>query len=155
MSTNRTVFTFVGTPAAAVEGAINMAKVAKEKIDMRNHTGEHPRFGAMDVCPFVPIRDATMEDCVKCAHEFGKRAERELDIPVYMYEHASKDADENSGRYFLPDIRQGEYEGLATRDFNTDQWRPDYGPAKFVPTWGATASGARKFLVAYVLSCLL
>ena len=81
VSTNRTVFTFVGSPAAAVEGAINMAKVAKERIDMRNHTGEHPRFGAMDVCPFVPIRDTTMEDCVQCAHEFGRRAEKELDIP--------------------------------------------------------------------------
>ena len=154
VSTNRTVFTFVGTPAAAVEGAINMARVAKDKIDMRNHTGEHPRFGAMDVCPFVPIRDATMEDCVQCAHEFGRRAEEELGIPVYMYEHASKGADENSGRYYLPEIRHGEYEGLATRDFNTDQWRPDYGPSTFVPKWGATASGARKFLVAYNINLL-
>lgn len=153
VSTNRTVFTFVGTPAAAVEGAINMAKVAKEKIDMRHHKGEHPRFGAMDVCPFVPIRGATMDDCVACAKAFGERAGEELGIPVYMYEHASR-GDETSGRYFLPDIRAGEYEGLKDRDFGSDQWKPDYGPAEFVPMWGATASGARKFLVAYNINLL-
>ena len=149
-STNRTVYTFVGTPAACVDGAINMAAVAKERIDMTTHTGEHPRFGAMDVCPFVPIRDATMDDCVACAHEFGRRAGEELGLPIYMYEHASTKGDH---RYYLPDIREGEYEAVADR-VTTEEWAPDYGPGEFVPTWGATASGARKFLVAYNVNLL-
>ena len=175
-STNRTVYTFVGTPAACVDGAINMAAVAKEKIDMTTHSGEHPRFGAMarpdsdcaafhsysidlisiamfsqqDVCPFVPIRDATMDDCVACAHAFGRRAGDELGLPIYMYEHAST---KGSHRYYLPDIREGEYEAVADR-VTTEEWAPDYGPGEFVPTWGATASGARKFLVAYNVNLL-
>lgn len=101
-STNRTVFTFVGTPAAVVDGAMNMAKTAKDLIDMTKHSGEHPRFGAMDVCPFVPIKDATMDDCIACAHEFGRRAGEELGLPIYMYENASTKGDH---RYYLSDIR--------------------------------------------------
>ena len=148
-STNRTVFTFVGTPAAAVEGAINMAKVAKENIDMATHKGEHPRFGAMDVCPFVPIRGATMDTCVDCANEFGRRMDEELNLSVYMYEHAAK----KDYRRFLPDIRQGEYEAISSR-ITQDKWKPDYGPAEFNSKWGVTASGARKFLVAYNINLL-
>lgn len=117
-STNRTVFTFVGTPAAAVEGAINMAKVAQENIDMATHSGEHPRFGAMDVCPFVPIRGATMDTCVDCANEFGRRMEDELNLSVYMYEHAAKE----EYRRFLPDIRQGEYEAIPSR-ITQEKWK--------------------------------
>ena len=148
-STNRTVFTFVGSPSAAVEGAVNMAKVAKENIDMATHSGEHPRFGAMDVCPFVPIRGATMDTCIDCANEFGRRMDQELGLSVYMYEYAAK-ADY---RRFLPDIRQGEYEAIPSR-ITQEKWKPDYGPAKFNSRWGVTASGARKFLVAYNINLL-
>ena len=143
------MFTFVGSPSAAVEGAVNMAKVAKENIDMATHSGEHPRFGAMDVCPFVPIRGATMDTCIDCANEFGRRMDQELGLSVYMYEYAAK-ADY---RRFLPDIRQGEYEAIPSR-ITQEKWKPDYGPAKFNSRWGVTASGARKFLVAYNINLL-
>jgi glutamate formiminotransferase/formiminotetrahydrofolate cyclodeaminase len=148
-STNRTVFTFVGSPAAVVEGALNMARVASEVIDMTTHTGEHPRMGAMDVCPFVPVSNVSMEECVQCANEFGRRAAAELDIPIFLYEHAAK----QDYRRLLPQVRQGEYEGLESR-LSEEKWRPDFGPARFVPKWGATATGARKFLIAYNVNLL-
>src|SRR5262245_2108131 len=91
-STNRTVYTFVGSPEAVVEGALNAARVGRDLIDMRRHRGEHPRMGAMDVCPFVPVSGVTMDDCVACAKAFGQRAAAELGIPIYLYEAASQQA---------------------------------------------------------------
>src|SRR5436853_4416005 len=107
-STHRTVYTFVGDPAAVVEGALAAARVAHARIDMRGHRGEHARLGALDVCPFVPVAGVTMEDCVACAEEFGRRAAAELGIPVYLYEAASR----QEHRRTLRQIRAGEYEGL-------------------------------------------
>ena len=148
-STNRTVFTFVGAPAAVVEGALAAARVARERIDMRTHSGEHPRMGAMDVCPFVPVSGVTMEDCIECAREFGRRAAEELGVPIFLYEEAA----EKPHRRALSQIREGEYEGLAEK-LKQSKWKPDFGPAKFVPEWGATATGARFFLVAYNVNVL-
>jgi glutamate formiminotransferase/formiminotetrahydrofolate cyclodeaminase len=148
-STNRTVYTFVGAPEAVVEGALAAAREARARIDMRTHEGEHPRIGAMDVCPFVPVSGATMDDCVALANEFGRRAGAELEIPVYLYGHAAK-ADH---RRTLQQIRAGEYEALAER-IGKPGWRPDYGPAAFVPPWGATCVGARDFLIAYNVNLL-
>jgi glutamate formiminotransferase/formiminotetrahydrofolate cyclodeaminase len=148
-STNRTVYTFVGTPEAVVEGALAAARQAHSLIDMRRHRGEHPRMGALDVCPFVPVSGVTMEDCVACALEFGRRAAAELGIPVYLYEAASQQAH----RKTLKQIRAGEYEGLAERIVHPD-WKPDFGPAAHVPAWGATVTGARGFLIAYNVNVL-
>lgn len=152
-STNRTVYTFVGSPDAVIEGALAMARVARERIDMRNHSGEHPRFGAMDVCPFVPVRGCGMQDCVDISQEFGSRAAAELGIPLYLYEDAVAPGPELDYRRLLPDVRAGEYEGLAAR-IGSPEWKPDFGPASFVPEWGATATGARKFLLAYNVNLL-
>ncbi len=143
-STNRTVYTFVGEPEAVVEGAINAAKVAKELIDMRTHKGEHKRMGALDVCPFIPVANTTMEDCIELAKIFGKRCAEELNIPIFLYGEAAQE----DKRKKLPNIRAGEYEGMAQKIYNPE-WKPDFGPAEFVPTWGASATGARFFLVAY------
>ncbi|MDJ0781802.1 MAG: glutamate formimidoyltransferase [Desulfosarcinaceae bacterium] len=148
-STNRTVYTFVGDPEAVVEGALAAARVARDRIDMRSHSGEHPRFGAMDVCPFIPVANATMAECVAAAREFGRRAGEELQVPIYLYEEAA----EHDYRRKLPDVRRGEYEGLAGRLKDPD-WKPDYGPTAFVPEWGATATGARMFLIAYNVNIL-
>jgi glutamate formiminotransferase/formiminotetrahydrofolate cyclodeaminase len=148
-STNRTVYTFVGTPEAVVEGAINSAKTAYKLIDMTKHTGEHPRMGAMDVCPFVPVANVTMEECVECSKQFGKRISEELGIPIYLYEEAQP----IEYRKKLPSIREGEYEAIPNR-ITKDEWKPDYGPAKFVPNWGATVTGARFFLIAYNVNVL-
>ncbi|MGB5984454.1 MAG: glutamate formimidoyltransferase [Desulfobacterales bacterium] len=148
-STNRTVYTFVGDPEAVVEGALAGARVARERIDMRRHKGEHPRFGTLDVCPFIPVTGATMADCVEIAKTFGRRLAEELKVPVYLYEAAAKE----DYRRKLPDVRQGEFEGLAAR-LKYPQWQPDFGPAEFVPAWGATATGARKFLIAYNVNIL-
>lgn len=148
-STNRTVYTFVGEPKAVVEGALNAAKVARKLIDMRKHKGEHPRIGALDVCPFVPVANVTMEECVECAKEFGQRLANELYVPVYLYEHAQP----LEYRKKLPQIREGEYEGLAEK-IKKPEWKPDFGPAEFVPEWGATVTGARFFLIAYNVNIL-
>ena len=143
-STNRTVYTFVGGPDAVVAGALNAARVARERIDMSGHEGEHPRFGALDVCPFVPVAGVSMQECVTLAETFGRRLGAELGVPVFLYEHAARE----DYRRKLPDVRQGEYEGLAAR-LKDPRWQPDYGPTTFVPAWGATATGARNFLIAY------
>jgi glutamate formiminotransferase/formiminotetrahydrofolate cyclodeaminase len=148
-STHRTVFTFVGTPEAVVEGALAMARVARERIDMRRHAGEHPRLGALDVCPFVPVSGVTMDDCVRCAQEFGRRLAEELRVPVFLYEAAAHQAH----RKALKQIRAGEYEGLADK-LTKPEWRPDFGPAEFVAEWGATVTGARFFLIAYNVNVL-
>ncbi|MEA2022935.1 MAG: glutamate formimidoyltransferase [Actinomycetota bacterium] len=137
-ATNRTVVTFVGSPSAVEEAAFRAIAKAAELIDMTKHTGEHPRMGATDVCPFVPVEGATMEDCVEIARRLGERVGSELGIPVYLYEHAALD-----GRRSLADVRSGEYEALAARDDT-----PDFGPL-FNASAGATAIGARQFLIAY------
>jgi glutamate formiminotransferase/formiminotetrahydrofolate cyclodeaminase len=148
-STNRTVYTFVGAKAAVVEGALAAARVARQRIDMRRHRGEHPRLGALDVCPFVPVAGVTMEDCVACAREFGRRLAEELGVPVFLYEAAAT----APHRTALKDIRSGEYEGLRER-LRRDEWAPDFGPRTFVPEWGATVTGARDFLIAYNVNVL-
>ena len=148
-STNRTVITFVASPEAVVAGALAAARVARKRIDMRQHSGAHPRMGALDVCPFVPVSGVTMEECVACAKEFGRRVAEELGIPIYLYEAASQQPHRKS----LKQIREGEYEGLAER-LSRPEWKPDFGPATFVPEWGATATGARGFLIAYNVNIL-
>ncbi|MCZ7557830.1 MAG: glutamate formimidoyltransferase [Bacteroidia bacterium] len=148
-STNRTVYTFVGSPEAVVEGALNAARAAKGLIDMTKHSGEHPRMGAMDVCPFVPVANVTMEECVECAKRFGARAGEELGLPIYLYEEAQP----LEYRKSLKHIRAGEYEGMAKKIVQPE-WKPDFGPAEFLPSWGATATGARFFLIAYNVNIL-
>ncbi|NOX34832.1 MAG: glutamate formimidoyltransferase [Deltaproteobacteria bacterium] len=148
-SANRTVYTFVGTPEAVVEGALNAARVARQKIDMRTHKGDHHRMGAMDVCPFIPVACVTMEECIEISREFGKRAAKELDVPIYLYEESAK----FEYRKKLPQIREGQYEGIKDR-ITTRDWKPDFGPARFVPEWGATVTGARFFLIAYNVNLL-
>ncbi|KAL7831515.1 hypothetical protein SRHO_G00310180 [Serrasalmus rhombeus] len=148
-STNRTVYTFVGSPEAVMEGALNAARTAFTIIDMTKHTGEHPRTGAMDVCPFIPVQNASMEDCVKCANEFGRRLADLLQVPVYLYGEAAR----TESRRSLPSVRAGEYEALPEK-LKKSEWAPDYGPAAFVPSWGATVTGARKFLIAYNVNLL-
>ncbi|MBP7477622.1 MAG: glutamate formimidoyltransferase, partial [Chitinophagales bacterium] len=143
-ATNRTVFTFVGDENTVVEGAFQAIKKAQELIDMRHHKGEHPRFGATDVCPFIPIANATMEDCIECAKKLGKRVGEELTIPVYLYEFAAS----AEHRRNLANVRAGEYEGIADK-INQPEWKPDFGPAKFNEKSGNIAIGARNFLIAY------
>jgi glutamate formiminotransferase / formiminotetrahydrofolate cyclodeaminase len=148
-STHRTVYTFVGDPRAIVEGALAAARVARKLIDMRKHRGEHPRMGALDVCPFVPVSGVSMAECVAIAEEFGRRLAKELQVPVYLYEEAAR----QEYRRRLADIRDGEYEGLAEK-ITDGRWLPDFGPAAFVPEWGATVTGARMFLIAYNVNVL-
>nr|AFK11170.1 formimidoyltransferase-cyclodeaminase-like protein [Callorhinchus milii] len=148
-STNRTVYTFVGSPAAVVEGALNAAREAHRLINMATHSGEHPRLGALDVCPFVPVRDVTMEECVQCAVSFGQQLASQLLVPVYLYGEAAR----HQHRRTLPSIRAGEYEGLQEKLCDA-QWKPDFGPVEFVPSWGATVTGARTFLIAFNINLL-
>ncbi len=143
-STNRTVFTFAGIPASVERAAFEAIKTGAELIDMRTHRGEHPRQGACDVCPFVPLAEATMEECVAMAKRVGKRVGEELGIPVYLYAEAAAGPE----RVRLPDVRRGEYEALEKK-IAQPGWRPDFGPASFNAKSGATAIGARKLLVAY------
>ena len=148
-STNRTVYTFVGDEIAVVNGAFNAAAVAKDLIDMRTQRGEHPRMGAMDVCPFVPVANVTTEDCVECSKQFAERAARELGLAFYLYEEAST----RDYRKKLPDIRKGEYEVMAEK-VTRDGWEPDYWSGSFDPKWGVTATGSRFFLIAYNINVL-
>jgi len=143
-ATNRTVVTFVGEPEAVLEAAFQAVKKASEIIDMRNHTGEHPRMGATDVCPLIPISGITMEETVVYARRLAERIGKELSIPVYCYEYAAY----TEGRRNLANCRAGEYEGLQKK-LSDPEWKPDFGPAAFNPTAGATAVGARDFLIAY------
>src|SRR6266540_1076128 len=142
--TNRTVITFVGNPEAVLEGAFRLVKRGVELIDMTTHRGAHPRIGAVDVVPFVPVANVTMDECVDLARRLGERVGRELGVPVYLYEYACSVPDRRN----LADIREGEYEGCA-RKLADPRWKPDYGPSEFVRKSGATVIGARKFLVAY------
>jgi glutamate formiminotransferase/formiminotetrahydrofolate cyclodeaminase len=142
--TNRTVITFVGEPEAVLEGAWRLITSALGVIDMTGHHGAHPRIGAVDVVPFVPVAGVTMDDCVQLARRLGERVGRELGVPVYLYEAAAS----SPQRRNLADIRAGEYEGLAEKLANP-AWRPDFGPATFLPRSGAMVIGARSFLIAY------
>ena len=143
-STNRTVVTFIGEPEPVKEAAFRAVLKASELIDMSTQQGEHSRFGATDVCPFVPVSNATMEECAEIARQVGRRIGDELGIPVYLYEHAASKPE----RQNLAKVRAGEYEGLQRKLADPD-WKPDYGPAEFNPGAGATAVGAREFLIAY------
>jgi len=143
-STNRTVVTFAGSPEAAVEAAFRGIKKAAELIDMRKQNGAHPRMGATDVCPFIPVSNVSWEEAILCAQQLGKRVGEELNIPVYLYEKAAKDP----GRSNLSIIRAGEYEGFFEK-IKEPPWKPDFGPAEFNEKAGATVIGAREFLAAY------
>src|SRR5438477_4637960 len=143
-STNRTVVTFVGSPDAAVEAAFRAIKKAAELIDMRKHKGAHPRMGATDVCPFIPVSNVSWEEAIACANRLGKRIGDELKIPVYLYEKAAK----NKSRSNLSVIRTGEYEGFFEK-IKQPEWKPDFGPDVFNERSGATVIGVRDFLVAY------
>ena len=142
--TNRTVVTFVGNPDAVSEAAYLGIKMAAEVIDMSKHKGAHPRMGATDVCPFIPISNVSNEECIDLSKEIGQRVGEELSIPVYLYEHSAQTPERKS----LPDIREGEYEGLAEK-LKDIKWKPDFGPAKFNVAAGATVMGMRDFLIAY------
>jgi len=143
-STNRTVVTFVGSPDAAVEAAFRGIKKAAELIDMRKHKGAHPRMGATDVCPFIPVSNISWEEAIACANKLGKRVGEELSIPVYLYERAAK----NASRSNLSIVRAGEYEGFFEK-MKGPAWKPDFGPSIFNEKSGATVIGARDFLIAY------
>jgi glutamate formiminotransferase/formiminotetrahydrofolate cyclodeaminase len=146
-ATNRTVITFTGEPARVVEAAFQVIRKAAELIDMHKHQGEHPRFGATDVCPFVPLSGISMEETVEWARKLAKRVGEELGIPVYCYEYAASSPE----RVSLADCRAGEYEGLQQKLMHPE-WKPDYGPSVWnesIASTGATAIGARNFLIAY------
>jgi len=143
-ATNRTVVTFVGTPDEVLEAAFQAVKKASELIDMSKHSGAHPRFGATDVCPLVPVSGITMDEAVEYARKLAERIGKDLQIPIYCYEHAAYE----EKRRNLANCRSGEYEGLKDK-LADPQWKPDFGPAEFNEKAGATAVGARDFLVAY------
>lgn len=143
-ATNRTVVTFVGDPSSVSEAAFRVVKKASELIDMSKHHGEHPRFGATDVLPLVPVSGISMEEVVEIAHKLAKRIGDELQIPIYCYENAAL----SESRKNLATVRSGEYEGLKEK-LSKPEWKPDFGPAVFHPKTGAIALGARDFLVAY------
>nr|MBC7245987.1 glutamate formimidoyltransferase [Chloroflexota bacterium] len=141
---NRTVLTFVGSPETAAEAAFRVSAKAVERIDMNQHRGAHPRMGAVDVIPFVPLGQASMEEAIAVARQVGQRLGEELGIPVYLYEAAATCPQRRN----LADVRQGEYEGLPQK-LADPKWKPDFGPDRPHPTAGATAVGARIYLVAY------
>jgi len=144
---NRTVVTFAGKPEAVKDAAFYAIEMAAEVIDMSHHKGAHPRIGAADVCPFIPVSNVTMEECSRIARTLGKEVGEWLGIPVYLYGEAAVIPE----RHILSDIRKGEYEGLPGK-LKDEKWRPDYGPVKFnenVRKTGATVIGAREFLIAY------
>ena len=142
--TNRSVVTFVGEPAAVLDAAYEGIKEASHLIDMSKHSGTHPRIGATDVCPLIPIKGVTIDDCIKYSHELADRVGTQLKIPVYLYENSAKNPDRKN----LAVIREGEYEGLEKK-LNDKLWKPDFGPTVFNPSAGATVIGCREFLIAY------
>ncbi|MGA2083520.1 MAG: glutamate formimidoyltransferase [Holophaga sp.] len=142
--TNRTVVTFVGSPDQVVEAAFQAVKTAAQVLDMAGHHGAHPRMGATDVCPFVPVEGIDLDGCAELARRLGERVGRELELPVYLYEHAASRPERRN----LAMVRKGEYEGLAEK-LQDPQWAPDFGPARFNPKTGALITGAREFLIAY------
>src|SRR4051812_7573090 len=144
-SHNRSVITFIAPVETAVDAAFAGIRAAAERIDLCKHTGEHPRIGATDVVPFIPLEGSTMEDCIALARALGERVGRELQIPVYLYERAAT----TPARENLADVRRGEFEGLREELGRNSARNPDFGPARIHPTCGAIAIGARPFLVAY------
>jgi glutamate formiminotransferase / formiminotetrahydrofolate cyclodeaminase len=141
---NRVVVTLAGDEKGIVEGALAASIAAAARIDMRKHKGEHPRLGAIDVVPFVPVKNVTMEECVELSKQYGKRVSEELNVPVYLYESSAAKPD----RMNLANIRKGEYEGLEEK-LKNPEWEPDFGKAEFNPKLGAIVTGARFFLIAY------
>lgn len=141
---NRVVVTMAGNETGILEAAVRACIAAAEKIDMRNHKGEHPRLGAIDVVPFVPVKNASMDDCVKISEAFGERISKELNLPVFLYENAARKPEREN----LSNIRKGEYEGLEEK-LKDPEWKPDFGTAQFNPKLGALVTGARFFLIAY------
>lgn len=144
-SHNRSLATILGAPSDVLKASFEMVKTATKLIDMRKHNGEHPRIGATDVVPFIPVSGTTIKECVLLSNKLAKRVAEELKIPVYMYEASAKRKD----RINLADVRRGEYEGLKEEIEKNPQRKPDYGPSKMHPTAGAIVIGARKYLVAY------
>ena len=142
-ATNRTVMTFVGDPDSVISAAFNAIKTASEKIDMSKHSGEHPRFGAIDVCPLIPVSNITFDELIPYAEKLAKKVSEELNIPIYLYEHAARE----DKRRNLANVRSGEYEGL-NKKINSKEWKPDFG-SSFNKKSGATAIGVRDFLIAY------
>jgi glutamate formiminotransferase len=141
---NRTVITFIGGSENVVNAAVQVARDAVRLIDLRSHKGAHPRMGAVDVIPFIPVKNVTMRDCIEISKRVGKIIGEELGVPVYLYaESATKEA-----RRLLPEIRRGEFEGFFEK-IKDPEWTPDYGPQEVNPTAGVTAVGAREFLIAY------
>lgn len=141
---NRTVITFVGDKETVKRGALQVARDAVRLIDLRVHRGTHPRMGAVDVIPFIPIKELTMQDCITISREVGSQIANELSVPVYLYaESATKDS-----RKLLPEIRKGEFEGFFEK-IKDAEWNPDFGPKEVHPTAGVTAVGAREFLIAF------
>ena len=141
---NRSVITIVGEPDGLAEGVLSLVRRAVERIDLREHHGEHPRMGAVDVIPFIPVRGATMDDCVRLSRMVGKRIAEEIDLPVYLYERSAT----NAARRNLATIRKGEFEGFAAK-IALPEWEPDFGPKEIHPSAGVVAVGAREFLIAY------
>jgi len=141
---NRSVITIVGEPDGLAEGVLSLVRRAVERIDLREHHGEHPRMGAVDVIPFIPVRGATMDDCVRLSRTVGKRIAEEIDLPVYLYERSAT----NAARRNLATIRKGEFEGFAAK-IALPEWEPDFGPKEIHPSAGVVAVGAREFLIAY------
>ena len=141
---NRTVYTFVGEPKLVLEAAFRAAKVGVALIDMKHHKGEHARMGALDICPFIPIKGVTDKNCIDLSKKFGKRMAKELGVPVFLYAKSATKPE----RVRLPDIRKGEYEALEEK-FKDPSFIPDFGKAEFVPKSGATATGCRDILLAY------
>jgi glutamate formiminotransferase len=141
---NRTVITFAGEPQAVAEAAFDIARAAVASIDLTHHTGEHPRMGAVDVIPFIPVGDVTMAECSEIAGQVGRRIGQELNVPVYMYAESARVPE----RRKLPTIREGEFEGFALK-IKDPAWQPDFGPAERHPTAGCVAVGARNFLIAF------
>ncbi len=141
---NRSVVTMIGKPDALLEALFDMAKRAVDLIDLRHHRGEHPRMGAVDVIPFVPVLNTSMEECVELSKELGKRIGEELQIPVYLYERSATKPDREN----LANIRKGEFEGFFDK-IKDPNWKPDFGPDEVHPTAGVVAIGAREYLIAY------
>jgi len=141
---NRSVVTVVGEPEAVAEAVFKMAKKAEELIDLRHHTGAHPRMGAVDVIPFIPIKNTTMEECVEISKKVGKRIGEELNIPVYLYEKAATSPEREN----LSNIRKGQFEGFFEK-IKSPQWTPDFGPSTVHPSAGVVAVGAREYLIAF------
>jgi glutamate formiminotransferase/formiminotetrahydrofolate cyclodeaminase len=141
---NRCVITYAGEPEACVEATFRLTAAAYEEIDMSVHNGEHPRSGAVDVAPFVPVRNITMAECADLSRQYGRRVGEELGLPVFLYEAAASTPDRKN----LAKVRKGEYEALPEK-MASPEWIPDFGPHKFIPKFGCVITGARFFLVAY------